>query len=335
MKRALLFVTHAAGLLIVMLLASCSEDVSQITLPLDPATSDPTTAVYYASNRSGHFEIFVLRDTLGAKVTREKTYDCWWPRISPKKNKLLYYRSPAKNKDNSYAEAALWISDSDGTNASQLIALADHNWTAQGMACWSPDAAHIVMSAYEKGTGWGIFITDSLGRNPVRVNKRTTMCIDPSYSPDGTQIVYSAYPPGISGLDVTKLEIYTVNIDGTNEQRLTTDSLRDYYPSWSPDGSEIAFQTETDSVYQNVGRWAIRAVKPDGTGLRTVIDDGLINEIPRWDVNSSHIFFQRYMLVGTGLQFRIARVARDGTGLDRLSNGPGSFDDTAPDPVVQ
>src|SRR5438552_5177936 len=42
-------------------------------------------------------------------------------------------------------------------------------------------------------------------------------------------------------------EIYVMNADGTNQIRLTNNSGADDYPTWSPDGTKIAFICERPS----------------------------------------------------------------------------------------
>ena len=54
-------------------------------------------------------------------------------------------------------------------------------------------------------------------------------------------------------------EIYVVNADGSNPQRLTDNPADDGLPAWSPDGNLIAFVTNRD------GNWAIWATTLDGT----------------------------------------------------------------------
>ncbi|NYZ61106.1 PD40 domain-containing protein [Candidatus Micrarchaeota archaeon] len=42
-------------------------------------------------------------------------------------------------------------------------------------------------------------------------------------------------------------EVFTINSDGTNLQRITTNSYWDLYPAWSPDGNEIAFLSKREN----------------------------------------------------------------------------------------
>lgn len=66
---------------------------------------------------------------------------------------------------------------------------------------------------------------------------------DIQISPDGKQIVYKKM-----GFDIMEDKSYgnlwIMNADGTNQQKLTTLDNNESNPTWSPDGSQIAFTTQ-------------------------------------------------------------------------------------------
>lgn len=64
----------------------------------------------------------------------------------------------------------------------------------------------------------------------------------PSWSPDGTEIVFSA-----SSGSTEEEEIWIVNADGTNLRQITRNNARDFDPQFSPDGTHIVYASEVDS----------------------------------------------------------------------------------------
>ena len=78
---------------------------------------------------------------------------------------------------------------------------------------------------------------------------------DQAWSPDGNKLAFT------SNRDGDSFEIYTMNADGSDVQRLTNDSIDEGQPAWSPDGTRIAFTR---------GSGCVIVVKPQ---LRPAADD--------------------------------------------------------------
>lgn len=64
---------------------------------------------------------------------------------------------------------------------------------------------------------------------------------NPSWSPDGDRIVFSALVGGVH-------DLYTYNVETEDLRRLTNDPYAELQPAWSPDGSQIAFVTDQFSI---------------------------------------------------------------------------------------
>jgi len=71
------------------------------------------------------------------------------------------------------------------------------------------------------------------GAEPTRLTKKGRND-NPTWSPDGTRIAFCSFRDG-------NWEIYVMNADGTDQQRLTHNTWEDSAPSWSPDGERLAF----------------------------------------------------------------------------------------------
>lgn len=71
-------------------------------------------------------------------------------------------------------------------------------------------------------------------------------------SPDGKRIAFTA-------LD----RIYVADLAGGTPRRLTTDNVGEYFPAWSPDGSQVAYVTWTDA-----GGYLMKVSAAGGTPVR-------------------------------------------------------------------
>ncbi len=85
-------------------------------------------------------------------------------------------------------------------------------------------------------------------------------------------------------------EIFLMNADGTDPRQLTytSQSIRSSYPAWSPDGLQIAFQTESAA-----GHEAIQVMDWDGTDLYKLTTKRNARQ-PAWSPDGGQIAFNSW-----------------------------------------
>jgi Tol biopolymer transport system component len=281
--------------------------------------------VFDSTRGSVNHEIFVMQTdgTHAARLTTDAAYENWWPRISPDRSKVLFYRSPAGNPEN-YGEASLWVMNADGTGVTQLRAKGQDGWTAQGHGEWSPDGTKIAMFG-SAGAALEIFVTDARGLNAVQYTSRGGVNTDVSWSHDGTKLLFNGCP-GTPCLPAN-YEIYAMPaVPLAAATRLTTDTVASYDPYFSPDGTRLAWLVNVDpsanvipGTSTSLGRWGVRIADASGSNARYLVDDGNINSKPAWSLDGETLFFHR--MVPPDYRFKVFRMAVDGSGLTELTLG--------------
>ncbi|HUF36241.1 MAG TPA: BamA/TamA family outer membrane protein [Gemmatimonadales bacterium] len=156
-------------------------------------------------------------------------------------------------------------------------------------ANWSPDGKFLAFAA-KRGPRDEIALVDvqrnkQIGRIAPRLSGITT----PSWSPDGSRLVFSGTDGGFS-------DLFVVDRDGKNLQRLTQDKYADLHPVWSPDGKTIAFATDrgpdTDFRTLAFGNFRIALYDLEQRRVRVLdkMDRGK-NASPQWAPDGRSIAF--------------------------------------------
>ncbi|MDZ7717550.1 MAG: hypothetical protein U5K72_01870 [Balneolaceae bacterium] len=107
----------------------------------------------------------------------------------------------------------------------------------------------------------------------------------PDWSPNGNTIAFHVVESGIP------IYISTINVNGTGRADLLRDSEVFYgNPSWSPDGSKIAFRSNLESEVS----WEICVADADGSNiecLTDVADNSIEHRFPSWSPDGTKIAF--------------------------------------------
>ena len=145
---------------------------------------------------------------------------------------------------------------------------------------FSPDGQSVIMSLEsEDGRDANIFLMDLRTKQLRQITNVPAINTAPCFSPDGSRIAFESDRGGTQ-------QIYIMNADGSNQNRISFGQGRYSTPVWSPDGKYIAF------TRQGSGGFGIGVMNPDGSGER-ILTEGFHNEGPTWSPNSRVIMFFR------------------------------------------
>jgi Tol biopolymer transport system component len=286
-----------------------------------PGAALPADVMAFDNDRTGNYEVFTMRldGSSARQLTSDPTLDSWWPRLSPDRLRILFYRTPKGMHDRDFTLTRLWMMNADGSDARELRPKGADGWEQQGHAEWSPNGSQLVMFGGLR-TNPQIFVTRADGTAARQVTTRGGTNIDPSWSRDGSSLIFVGCPNAICF--EKDYEIYVVAAAGGEARRLTTNDKRDHDPYMSPDGTRIAWLEQTDTAGP-AGAWNIWIMNADGTGQRAVTDDRQINSKPEWSRDGAAIFFHRFEAGGD--RWRLFSIRPDGSGLAELVKGlPGN-----------
>jgi hypothetical protein len=135
----------------------------------------------------------------------------------------------------------------------------------------------LVVADYDAHTDIFLMNPDGSGRVNLTGEDMAYVVYSPQASPDGSRIVFSR-----SVSDASTDQIYVMDADGTDKQPLTTgEQGGGAHPTWSPDGTSIAFVRAQDI-------WTMDA---DGGNQVRVADAGWNLSSPEWSPNGLSIAY--------------------------------------------
>jgi Tol biopolymer transport system component len=147
---------------------------------------------------------------------------------------------------------------------------------------------------------------------------------EPSFSPDGTRIAFLRY-----GRRTGNANIWTMDADGANKVRVTSERAFEAGPAWSPDGSKLVYDALRASTGYEL--YVISSTAPFGEPVQITSTLDQEEEDPRWSPDGTRIAFQVISCPPTALcGTQIGVVNADGSGYRTLTPQVGD-EEGAPD----
>jgi Tol biopolymer transport system component len=166
-----------------------------------------------------------------------------------------------------------------GIDGSEPRVLADHGFTPT----WSPDGQTIAYGndAYAEAPAGGqplrpgVYLVPAAGGAPRLLTQATgSGCAfdEPQWSNDGTRIAFYGGSDGAH-------DVYVAQADGSGEIAIATDVADEYWPTWSPDDTRIAFDRVVLPTY-NAPQFVL--TDPDGENQVMLQSPPLNARFPTW-----------------------------------------------------
>ena len=252
-----------------------------------PASALPSQFIVYANTPGGGSSNVWKMNPDGTGKVQLTTLGGGEPVISPDGSKIVFTTTrdyvppppPPPCCYYFYGDALgdgeeIYVMNADGSNQTRLTV----NSSRDISPSWSPDGSKIIFSSDRTGN-WQIFTIDPSGGNLTQVVTTGSNETNPKFSPDGTKIAFISSRSG-------KGQVWTMNADGTSPFRVTQDSYSNDYPSWSPDGTRIAFTSERSSSGPDT-----YTIAPDGSSPSGALTSTFTQQ-PQWSPDSSRLIVQ-------------------------------------------
>ena len=191
--------------------------VAQGGLNITPVLSPDGNSLAYSSSHEGNAELYRL-DTKTKAVQRLTTHAAGdlSPSWSPSGRELVFTSDRSGGPQ-------IFLMSADGSNVSRLTFEGDYN----AAPAWSPRGNWIAYVCRTPKKEYKLCVIPPDGQKRLQLTTGLGVDDSPSWSPDGRHLVFSSTVEG-------KSQIYMIDADGKDLERITFTGTHNSAPSWSP-----------------------------------------------------------------------------------------------------
>ena len=252
-----------------------------------PVWSPDGKRLAFQSDRDGNDEVYVMYANGSAQtpLTNRPGFD-GQPVWSGDSQRLAFVSDRT-------GQPAIFVMTDNGGELTALTAPA----IAAAAPAWQPPppAPFVDILVYAQSSGGlnDIYTVDINGSSQQDLTRDpgldNTM---PAWSPDGSQIAFASTETGNYDIFVQTMPEAqpqtdtTGSVDSANGPvNLTNNPAKDMKPAWSPDGSQLAFESDRS------GQWQVWMMNSDGSNLRQLTSGPHHSGNPAWSPDGSQIAF--------------------------------------------
>jgi|SRR5580658_2811947 dipeptidyl aminopeptidase/acylaminoacyl peptidase len=252
--------------------------------------------------------------------------DVGQPELSPDGQWVAYtVRTKMLKEDKN--ETRIWMVSTKGGDAIPMTA----EGVSSGHPRWSPDGKYLAFTSSRNGGKGQVWLLNRVGGEAVRLTDIPQGAGDFEWSPDGTRLVLILQDPKPEGADAEKekdkpapakpktqppwvidrlqfkedtvgyldnrrTHLYVFSVEKKSLTQITSGDFDDSQPAWSPDGKQLAFNSNRSMPDPDASRdsniWVVGADNTDkGAHLTQITTNPGADSQPAWSPNGKWIAY--------------------------------------------